>query len=291
MPKLNYHHLYYFWQVACTGNLTQAAADLHTSQSALSAQIRQLEHNMDVQLFHRQGRKLVLTEVGQQTLLMANDIFAKGEELEAMLKGSSPAATPLRIGAIANMSRNFIEAFVSPLLHDPSASFTLTSKGITELLQELANHQLDVVLSNINVAPDSQQLWQVQMLARQPLSIVGPVSKAPQSSFPEGYENMRWVLPGKRTEMRAAFDAFCSRWQFEPNVQAEADDMAMLRLLARDTGALAVLPKVVVKDEISTKQLMEYMVLPKAFEHFYAITIKRTFVSDRLQALLHQSIL
>jgi len=50
----------------------------------------------------------------------------------------------------------------------------------------------------------------------------------------------------------------------------EADDMAMLRLLARDSNALAVMPEVVVKDEIAAGKLTSYMTLPNIHERFYA---------------------
>ena len=43
MHRLNYHHLHYFWAVAENGHLTKTAEQLHISQSALSAQIKQLE--------------------------------------------------------------------------------------------------------------------------------------------------------------------------------------------------------------------------------------------------------
>ena len=86
MKRLNYHHLYYFWHVAKTGNLTQVAQKLHVSQSALSTQIKQLEDLTDTRLFDRDGRLLVLTEVGRIVLGYANDIFNKGQELEAFLK-------------------------------------------------------------------------------------------------------------------------------------------------------------------------------------------------------------
>ena len=53
MSRLNYHHLYYFWRVAKSPSLTEAAEVLHISQSALSAQIKQLEQSLDVALFIR----------------------------------------------------------------------------------------------------------------------------------------------------------------------------------------------------------------------------------------------
>ena len=85
MARLNYHHLYYFWQVAKVGNLTQAALQLHVSQSALSSQIKQLEDVTNSRLFDRIGRALILTEAGQIVLGYANEIFSKGEELESFL--------------------------------------------------------------------------------------------------------------------------------------------------------------------------------------------------------------
>ncbi len=288
MSRLNYHHLYYFWRVASLGNLTEAARQLHVSQSALSAQIRTLEESMDTQLFERSGRRLLLTATGQRVLGYANDIFSRGEELESLLRhGIEPEYQQLRIGVLSTMSRNFIEGFIAPLISQPKVRFSLHARGMANLLDGLSNHQFDLILTNSNVSTDGHDgLWQSQLLARQPLAVVGPPQHKPDTSFPEGYADKRWVLPAAHTELRMAFDGFCSRWQFEPQLQAEADDMAMLRLLARDTGALTVLPTVVVKDEIAQGSLQEYMQLPNVYESFYAVTVKRRIVSPALTALL-----
>ena len=290
MSRLNYHHLYYFWRVATLGNLTEAARQLHVSQSALSAQIRALEDSMETQLFERSGRRLILTASGQRVLGYANDIFSRGEELESLLRhGIEPEYQQLRIGMLSTMSRNFIEGFIAPLIEQPNVRFSLHARGMANLLNGLSNHQFDLILTNTNVVADgSEQLWQSQLLARQPLAIVGPPAQQPNGDFPHGYAGKRWVLPAAQTELRAAFDGFCSRWQYEPNVLAEADDMAMLRLLARDSGALTVLPTVVVKDEIAQGTLQAFMTLPNVYENFYAVTVKRQFVPPVLTRLLAQ---
>ncbi len=290
MSRLNYHHLHYFWRVATLGNLTEAARQLHVSQSALSAQIRALEESMETKLFERSGRRLVLTATGQRVLGYANDIFSRGEELESLLRhGVEPEYQQLRIGVLSTMSRNFIEGFIAPLINQPKVRFSLHARGMANLLNGLANHQFDLILTNSNVTADDQDtLWQSQLLARQPLAVVGPKGQKPTTNFPQGYAGKRWVLPTPQTELRTAFDGFCSRWNYEPDVQAEADDMAMLRLLARDTGALTVLPPVVVKDEIARGTLQEFMTLPNVYESFYAVTVKRQFVSPVLTELLAQ---
>jgi len=288
MSRLNYHHLYYFWRVACVGNLTEAASQMHVSQSALSAQIKTLEENMNTQLFERQGRRLILTDAGQRVLAYAGDIFSRGEELEALIKrGITPKVQQLRIGVLSTMSRNFIEGFIQPLMQRADVRFSLHSRGMGNLLNGLRNHQLDLILTNTNVVSEGQdELWQSQLLARQPVAVVGPDAAPQAQSFPRGYESKRWVLPAPGTEIRGAFDGFCSRSQYEPDILGEADDMAMLRLLARDTGALTVLPTVVVKDEIRQGTLKVQMTLPNVFENFYAVTVKRQFIPPGITELL-----
>ena len=287
MAKLNYHHLYYFWRVAKAGNLTETAKTLHISQSALSAQIKQLESTMDVSLFMREGRKLVLTESGHRTLTYAEEIFSKGEELELFLtKGIAPEKQNIRIGTLSTMSRNFIESFIEPLIKNDNVNFSLHARRQANLLNDLSTHQFDMALTNIEVLGSDQQLWRSQLLARQPVSVIGPPGLRLGKKFNPRYINHRWILPVTDTPIRSAFDGFCAQYQFKPDIAAEADDMPMLRLLARDSGALAVMPDVVVKDELLTGKLVHYMTIPNVFENFYAITVKSHFPNELVNKLL-----
>lgn len=295
MSRLNYHHLYYFWRVASEGKLTRVAEQQHVSQSALSAQIRQLEERMGKPLFERRNRKLMLTEAGRQVFNYAEVIFTKGEELESLIsRGIEPGQQTIRIGMLSTMSRNFIESFIEPLLarNERDVSFSLHAMGMTNLLNGLARHELDVVLTNTQIQPSGAPAvaWQSQLLARQPLSIIGPADLDPAAVFPEGYQGQRWVLPGANHEIRRGFDALCSLHQYQPDILAEVDDMAMLRLLARDTGAVTVLPEVVVKDELQQGRLRGYERLPNLFENFFAITLPREFMPSLVSELLSRSL-
>src|SRR4051812_47716762 len=62
---LNYHHLLYFWTVARSGTIAAASKELHLSQPTISTQLKTLEDSLGVKLFARQGRRLVLTELGR----------------------------------------------------------------------------------------------------------------------------------------------------------------------------------------------------------------------------------
>ena len=57
MPRLNYHHLMYFWTVAREGGVARACARLRLAQPTVSGQIKALENALDEKLFERQGHR------------------------------------------------------------------------------------------------------------------------------------------------------------------------------------------------------------------------------------------
>ena len=247
MSRLNYHHLHAFWAVAKDGNLTRTAAQLHVAQSALSSQIRQLEDTLGQALFVRSGRRLVLNEAGRLALSYADSIFSAGSELVSLLRdGRRENRQVLRIGAVATLSRNFQENFLRPLLDRTDVELALHAGALTELLGRLRVHTLDLVLSNQKVHMNAADPWRSRRIARQPVSVVGqPRSVQQPFRFPEDLAKVPLLLPGRDTGIRASFDLFCEQRGIRYRLRAEVDDMALLRLLARDSDSVALLPTVV----------------------------------------------
>jgi LysR family transcriptional activator of nhaA len=288
VQRLNYHHLHYFWAVAKEGNLTRAAERLHVSQSALSVQIRTLEEQLGQPLFERRGRSLELTEAGRFALSYAESIFAQGTELVALLReGRRRERQVLRIGAVATLSRNFQENFLRPLLARDDVELVLQSGGLAELLARLRVHTLDLILSNRRVHGTADDPWRTRRIARQPVSLVGrPRPKRRAFRFPEELAEVPLLLPGPDNDIRSGFDLMCEQLGLRYTLRAEVDDMAMLRLLARDSDSVALLPTIVVQDELRSGRLVEYAVVPELSETFYAITVRRHFEPPLLKELL-----
>lgn len=288
--KLNYHHLYYFWRVARAGHLTRTAEALHISQSALSGQIRKLEESLGHALFIREGRRLKLSEAGRVALSYAEDIFRQGEELsELFASGARPNREILRVGAVATLSRNFQEGFLQPLLGRDDLELSLQSGHLDELLRRLSAHRLDVVLANQPVQGDEQNPWRSRLIARQSVSVIGPAGLALPPDIPAMLQARSLIVPGTTNNIRQAFDQVCEYHRIRPTIAAEVDDMALMRLLTRDTGHLAILPPVVVRDELRNGDLEDYGALPGVFEEFYAISIRRQFETPALRTVLSQS--
>jgi LysR family transcriptional activator of nhaA len=286
--RLNYNHLRCFWAVAKEGQLTRAAERLHVSPSALSTQIRQLEESLGQSLFERQTRTLKLTEAGRVALGYAESIFASGAELVSVLKeGRRAQRQLLRIGAVATLSRNFQESFLGPLLDRDDVELMLQSGGLADLLTRLRVHTLDLVLSNRRVLGSADEPWRCRRIAHQPVSLVGrPLKRRRAFRFPDDLAALPLLLPGRDSDIRAGFDLLCEQLGVRYALKAEVDDMALLRLLARDAGGVALVPSVVVRDELKSGLLIEHAVVPDLFENFYAITVPRHFAPPLLRELL-----
>lgn len=287
MQTLNFHHLRYFQVVAHEGHLTRAAARLNVSQSALSAQIRQLEARLGQALFERRGRALHLTEAGRIALDHADAIFATGKELVSILTAQGQTRRPLRIGAIATLSRNFQLAFLKPVLGRDDVEVVLRSGSRTELFEALTMLQLDLVLTN--QPPDSDALtpFVVHRLAEQPVGLIGVPALCPQGlALAERLATAPLVLPATSSGPRSDFDALVSRLGVRPRIAAEVDDMAMLRLLAREGVGLAVIPPIVVRDELASGLLVDADHLPGIRETFFAVVMRRKYPNPLIQGLL-----
>ncbi|MCK1791713.1 LysR family transcriptional regulator [Pseudomonas violetae] len=287
MRRLNFHHLHYFWAVAKEGNLTRAAQSLHVAQSALSTQIRALEDQLGYALFIRSGRSLLLTEAGRLVLDYAESIFALGNELQMTLQGGQQANQQLRIGAVATLSRNFQENLLRPFLGRNDVHITLESGSLGELLERLVLHKLDVVLTNTPVSSDAHRSWRCQLLDRQSVCLVGPPRDGqPPFDLRRDLQHVRLILPGRSSDIRSQFELYCDSHEVRATICAEVDDMAMLRLLARDSGDVALLPAVVVQDELRSGALQLYLEIPEIVEQFFAVTQQRHFSLSILNELL-----
>jgi LysR family transcriptional activator of nhaA len=288
MPALNYGHLRYFRAVARHGGLTRAAEALNVSQSALSIQIRRLEEQLGQDLFERRGRQLVLTEAGRIALDHADAIFEAGDELVATLRGRSGAARPrLRVGAPATLSRNFQMAFLRPLLGRDGVELELQAGTPDDLLRRLAAHRIDVALATGPAPRDAPGECISHPIDSQPVSLIARPGRVPRDLPLAGVLAAEpLLLPSADGGVRAGFDALAARLGVRPRVAAEVDDMAMLRLLAREGVGVAVIPPIVAADELGSGQLEEVRRLDGLQETFFAVVLARRFPNPLLAPLL-----
>jgi LysR family transcriptional activator of nhaA len=156
-----------------------------------------------------------------------------------------------------------------------------------ELLRGLETLALDVVLTNIQPTRDAGRRYLIQHLDEQPVSLIGTAGRigagAPLAAL---LAREPLILPTAETALRAGFDGLVARLGVAITIAAEVDDMAMIRLLAREDAGLAVIPPVVVQDELASGQLLEAHSLKGIHELFLAVTLDRRFPNPLLAELI-----
>lgn len=111
---LDWDKLRIFHAVAEAGSFTHAGEELHLSQSAVSRQISALEEAIDVPLFHRHARGLILTEQGEMLYKTAHEVFGKLTMTEALLRESRDRPSgDLRITATLALGSNWLAPLMS----------------------------------------------------------------------------------------------------------------------------------------------------------------------------------
>lgn len=283
--QLNYHHLRYFREVASVGNLTRAAARLNLSQSALSIQIKQLEQRLGHALFDRTGRTLTLTEAGRIALDHADRIFDTGDDLLLTLAQRGGAIPPIRIGALSTLSRNFQIRFLEPLIAGRNERFVLRSGDLETLFAELAALSLDVILTTEPPENADWQRFSARLVDRQPINLIGKSALMQYRTLSELLEQGRLIVPTDNA-IRTGLASRAAELRVKPNIVADVDDMAMVRLLARAGAGIAVVPSVVLADEVATGLVVESHFDLGQSEDFYAVTVERQFPHPALGALL-----
>jgi len=287
MDNLNYHHLRYFREVAHEGNLTRAAERMNLSQSALSAQISTLEERLGHPLFKRVSRQLVLTEVGQIVLDYADRIFSTGQELIATLERSSQQLPPLRVGALSTLSRNFQLNFLKPVFEVQDLDLILKSGSARVLYAALKSLALDVVLTTEPPGHEHGNEFTAHRISEQSVGIHGvPERINPHKSLKSLLSSQPLIVPTE-SAVNIAFRSLATRLGITPRIVADVDDMAMVRLLARQGIGLAIAPAVVMADELRNGRLVSAPFDLKIVEDFYAVTVERSFPHPVLETLIH----
>jgi hypothetical protein len=149
---------------------------------------------------------------------------------------------------------------------------------------------IDVVLTNSDRQLDASTTLTSRLLKEQPVSLIGrPQLKKKRFRYPVDLRTVPILLPSLESDIRVAFDRELARHGIEPIVLAEVDDMAMLRLLARESDGVTLVPPIVVRDELASGILVEHCLIPNVNEHFYAITQPRRFPNPLLVEVLSQA--
>lgn len=156
---MNLRDLRYLIAVADLRSFVQASEHCHISQPTLSTQIKKLEERLGVQIFERNNKRVLATEVGEQIIATARRIVKEVDHIQELAETArDPMAGNLRIGAFPTLSTYIFPKLV-PLIKDalPRIRLILVEEKTEELLRQLKNGQIDMALLAMPVDDDALQ--------------------------------------------------------------------------------------------------------------------------------------
>lgn len=137
--------LYTFIKLAECESTTQTALELHMTQPAVSQQLKALETEYNIQLFNREGRRIILTNEGRQFYLMLKRMTTMEQQFAEMIK--QPAVKTIRFGATLSISEGIMPELLPKMInHWKDIRFELTTQNTKELLRELEEGLIDFAL-------------------------------------------------------------------------------------------------------------------------------------------------
>ena len=278
MIPFNFHHLYYFYVIAKTGSVSQAAKDLRLAQPTLSAQLKQFEGYLNFPLFKREGRKLLLTEQGQFMLDYARDIFNLGREmLDAVHDRSKVGTTRIQIGAPDFIPKAFLNAFLLFIYRsNPNVHISVKEDLPHVLAAELKAHLLDFVITDIPFqAAQEKRSFHSQLIASIPVVLCANTHLAKKiQKKPSQLKDTPVLMPTSHSQVYQATQDYFIRQKISPQIIGEIQDIEVVRRLVLSGIGIAPLNLFTIQNAPTHEKLhvLGSIEKPICFDNLYLIS-------------------
>ncbi len=290
MERLNYQHLFYFWNVAREESITRACEKLHLAQPTISGQLAVFERAIGKKLFHKNGRKLLLTDTGRMVYHYAEEIFSLGRELTNTLKGR-PTGAGLRlvVGISDALPKLAVYRLIEPAFNIPEAVQVVCYEDKAErLLAEMSLHRVDLILSDTPLTPSSDAKAFTHLLGESSISVFAAprLASVYRPDFPHSLTGAPFLLPTGNTALRRSLDQWFDSEGISPDIRAEIEDSALIKTFGSGGTGLFVAPTSV-EAEVQRQYAVESIGRIDAVrERFYAITMRRKLKHPAVTAIL-----
>lgn len=280
MEWLNYHHLLYFWTVVREESVSRAAEKLRLAQPTVSAQVKLLEEALGDKLFERQGRRLVLTDVGRLVYRHADEIFGIGRELLETIKGRPSGQRPLSltVGVANAVPKLIVHRLLQPALKSGQDIHLVCREDSAEvLLAELATHALDVLIADVPAPPHVRVKVFSHLLGESETSFFAaqPLAAKAKRRFPSSLNEVPVMLPTAGTSLRRLLDHWFDSAGLHPRVVAEFDDSALMKAFGQSGEVVFPAPTAIEREICRMYRVQVVGRAPQVREKYYAISAER----------------
>jgi LysR family transcriptional activator of glutamate synthase operon len=245
--------LKYFIEVAKQEHISLAAVNLHIAQSAVSRQIGNLEAELGVQLFQREGRNIKLTHIGrlfaEQAVISLNAIANAKQLVDEYV---DPERGIIRIGFPSSLASNTLPKIINSFKSEhPDVSYHLRQGGYNYLIEGIKNREIDLAFIGPVPGFDSHVncdiLFTENFVALLPVS--HPLSDQANLSLSQ-LDKDHFVLFPEGFILRKMVEDACLQAGFRPNIPCEGEVLDAIKGLVSAGIGITLLPELILHDNL-----------------------------------------
>ncbi|MBW3111008.1 LysR family transcriptional regulator [Bacillus sp. MCCB 382] len=256
---MDINYLYTFKEVAKWGSYTKTGEELGYAQSSVTTQIKKLEDHYQVKLFERVGRKMRLTQSGEELYFYVEKILSLLDEAEERISKESNLRGTVRIGTVESLAAYFITPYIKELKGKHPDLKILLESGLCPNLKEgtlQGKFDISILLDRLSEHPDLMTI---------PIRQEKLVMIAPPRHRLNGLKEMN--LKELETETLILTEEGCSyrvlleQLLKEENIQAKSvisfSSLEAIKQCVADDLGLAIMPEIAVKKDIESGKVVQ----------------------------------
>ncbi len=280
-----------FLRVASLQNFTKASEELGYSQSNVSAQIKQLEHEIGFPLFDRIGRGVFLTSYGEALLPYARQIIATVLQIENFMRSDEVLEGTIRIGLTDSLSELSIDnALLRYHRRFPKVHLELTIDSTVALLELLQHGLLDAACLIGDALSASG--WIIWDMVEIPIVLVAnpshPLSQRETISLKMLSEQELILMEASAPYSRQFEQTLASHHlECQPFLRLQSADTA--RRLVEQGLFLSVLPLYTVQSSIQAGRLCRIAVQDWTWSQYVQLVLHQSkAITPQIQGILEE---
>lgn len=280
--RITLRQLEVFMAIAKSESTTRAGQILSLSQSAVSASLHELEQQLNVQLFERIGKRLMLNENARLLFPRALAMLEQAQELETLFVGGR---SKLKLGASTTIGNYLLPKVVASYNHDfPAINLILNIGNSAEVVMAVANFDVDIGFIE---GPCHRPELEVKPWFRDELAIV----VGAEHPLAQGYCSSQeiaaadWILREEGSGTREVMDQLLLPHFGHLHLVMEMGNSEAIRQTVLEGKNISCLPLQVIQHHLARRELVR-LPHPTLFRQLYLIRHKQKHLSQGLQTFL-----
>jgi len=283
-----------FVGVASNGSYARTASIVGIAQSALSRQLSALEREIGGRLFHRTGRGVVLTELGERMLPRARALVADAEAWERTAKQErSDPHGEVTLGVVPVASRGLMALLVAELRqHYPGIRLRALEAYSGQVEEWLASGRIEIGIHN---RYRRGRVANAEVLARADVHLIarGDHPMARRREIPvRSFAEIPLAMPIRPNNLTSVLTGLAASQHFELDIRLEAGSTPLIREVMLASDLATVSPRQVFATEIASGELIAIPIVRPKISQTTWMTVSsqhaRSGLADIVARLIRQ---